>query len=281
MARGNGSIVRRRQLGRLLRAMREEAGLTLEHAAPRLDWSSSKLNRIELGQQPVDVHGVKSMLDLYDVGGDRWTETLELARAARRRGWWRAYGADDRGYTPLEAEASLVRDYTLGYVPGLLQTAEYAREIFRSSLIRRAEAELENQVTIRMIRQERLVSEDNPLELVAIVDESVLHRPVGGPTVRRAQLTHLVEAAGLDAVTFQVLPTGVGAHPGMSAAFAVLSFDRLGEPDLVYVEHPMGAVQLEKEADVARARLVFDRLRSDALSPADSVALVERLVEQA
>jgi hypothetical protein len=260
--------------------MREEAGLTLEQAAPRLDWSTSKLNRIELGQ-PVDVHGVKSMLDLYDVGGDRWTETIDLARAARKRGWWRAYGADDRGYVPLEAEASLVRDYTVAHVPGLLQTADYAREIFQTSLIRRTEADLERDVTIRMIRQKRLVSVDNPLELVAIVDESVLHRPVGGPAVMHAQLIHLVEAAALDSVTFQVLPTVIGAHPAMSAAFAVLSFDHLGEPDLVYVEHPMGAVQLEKEADVARARLVFDRLRSDALSPAESVALAERLVEQA
>ena len=127
---------------------------------------------------------------------------------------------------PLEAEASLVRDYTLGYVPGLLQTADYARELFRSSLLRRTEAELERDVTVRMIRQERLVSEDNPLELVAIVDESVLHRPVGGPEVMRAQLARMVEAAGLDTVTFQVLPTGVGAHPGMYGAFTVLSFDR-------------------------------------------------------
>ncbi len=134
VARGNGSVVRRRQLARLLRAMREESGLTLEQAAPRLDWSTSKLNRIEMAQQNVDVHGVKSMLDLYDVGGDRWTQVIELARAVRQRGWWRVYGSDDRGYVPLEAEASLVRDYTLGYAPGLLQTADYAREIFRSSL---------------------------------------------------------------------------------------------------------------------------------------------------
>ena len=125
-------------------------------------------------------------------------------------------------------------------MPGLLQTADYAREIFQTSLIRRTEAELERDVTVRMIRKERLVSPDNPLELVAIVNESVLDRPVGGPAVMRAQLASLVEAAGLDTVTFQVLPTGVGAHAGMSAAFAVLSFDRLGEPDLRLRRAPDG-----------------------------------------
>ncbi|MCW2632556.1 MAG: Transcriptional regulator [Pseudonocardia sp.] len=279
MARRNGSVVRQRQLGRTLRELREEAGLTLEEAAPRLDWSTSKLSRIEIAQQSIDVHGVRSMLDLYGVGGDRWNQIIELTRDARQRGWWRAYGIDDQGYVPLETEASTVRDFTVSYVPGLLQTADYAREVFRSSLIRRTAAELDNAITIRMIRQERLSSTEHPLELVAIVEEAVLRRPVGGPTVLRAQLAHIVQAAGLDLVTFQVLPLGVGAHPGMSAAFAILSFDGLGEPDIVYVEHPIGAVQLQKETDVARAKLVFDRLRSDALSPADSVALVQGLVD--
>ncbi|MGH3611699.1 MAG: DUF5753 domain-containing protein [Pseudonocardia sp.] len=181
---------------------------------------------------------------------------------------------------PLEAEATLVRDYMLGYVPGLLQTADYAWALFQASLIRRTEAELENEVEVRMIWQRRLTADEHPLELVAIVDESVLHRPVGGPGVMCAQLVRLVEAAALDRVTFQVLPAGIGAHPAMSAVFAVLSFGDLGEPDLAYVEHPMGAVQMEKEADVARATLVCDRLRSLALSPADSVALVRRVAEQ-
>lgn len=276
----NGSTVRRRQLARALRELRGAAGLTVETAAPRLDWSSSKLSRIENAQQAVDVHGVRSMLDLYDVGGERWTELIMLTREAREKGWWRAYGFDDRGYVPLEAEATLVRDYTLGYVPGLLQTADYARALFQASLVRRSEAALENEIEVRMIRQRRLTTDEHPLELLAIVDESVLYRPVGGPEVMRVQLARLVEAAALDRVTFQVLPTGTGAHPAMSAVFTVLSFGDLGVPDLAYTEHPMGAVQMEKEADVARATLVFDRLWSLTLSPADSVALVRQVAEQ-
>ncbi|MBA2308151.1 MAG: helix-turn-helix domain-containing protein [Pseudonocardiales bacterium] len=279
VARRNGSVVRQRQLGRTLRELREEAGLTLEEAAPRLDWSTSKLSRIEIAQQSIDVHGVRSMLDLYGVGGERWTQILELTRQARERGWWRAYGLTGLGYVAIETEATLVRDFTLGFVPGLLQTADYAHALFTASLNRRTDAQRENQIAVRMIRQERLTSTEHPLALVAIVEESVLYRPVGGAEVMRAQHIHLMEAAELPTVTLQVLPGDIGAHPGLDGAFTLLSFGELDEPDVAYVEHPMGAVHLQKEADVARATLVFDGLRSDALSPTDSGALIRRLVE--
>jgi transcriptional regulator with XRE-family HTH domain len=280
VAARNGSTGVRRQLGRRLRLLREQAGLTLEEAAPALDWSTSKLSRIENAQQRVDTHGVRSMLDLYGVGGDQWGELIELTRLAWQRGWWRAYGLDDKGYVPLETEASLVRDFTVCYVPGLLQTADYARALFLASLTRRTEEQLENAIAVRMIRQRRLTSADDPLELVAIIDESVLLRPVGGRPVMATQLERLIEAAALDTVTLQVLPIGVGAHPAMTAVFTLLSFGELNEPDMAYVEHPMGAVHLSKERDVARATLVFDRLRSDALSPVDSVVLIRRVLEQ-
>lgn len=273
----NGSVVRRLQLGRALRELRETAGLNLEVAAPSLDWSSSKLSRIENGQQAVDVHGVRSMLDLYGVGGERWTELVELTRQSRQKGWWRAYGVDDKGYVPLETEASLIRDFTLTYVPGLLQTADYTRAVLRALP---EKEDVEAGVAVRAIRQQRLTSTEDRLELVAIVEEGVLHRPVGGPEVMRAQLAHLVEAAQWESVTFQVLPTSVGAHCAMSAVFIVLSFSDLHMGDMAYVEHPVGSVHIEKAADVARATLRFARLRSEALSPADSVALVRRVAEQ-
>jgi transcriptional regulator with XRE-family HTH domain len=276
----NGSLVRRRQLARTLRELRMHAGLTIEAAAPLLDFSPSKLSRIENAHQGVDVHIVRSMLDLFDVGGERWKEILELTREASAKGWWRAYGLDDRGYIPLEAEASTVRDFTVTYVPGLLQTADYARALFDVSFRRRSEATRDRDVTVRRIRQERLTSPDRPLELLAMIEEAVLHRPVGGPSVMRAQLAHLVEAAALDTVTVQVLPTVVGAHAGNDGAFTVLSFEGLGEPDMGYVEHPMGSVHVEKEEDVTRARLVFDHLRTVAHSPAESVALIEQVAAQ-
>jgi hypothetical protein len=175
----NGSLVRRRQLARTLRELRMHAGLTIEAAAPLLDFSPSKLSRIENAHQGVDVHIVRSMLDLFDVGGERWTEILELTREAGAKGWWRAYGLDDKGYLPLESEASAVRDYTVTYVPGLLQTEAYARAMFEASLQPRSAEVLERDVRVRMIRQDRLVSAGDPIQLFAVIDEPVLyHRSV-------------------------------------------------------------------------------------------------------
>jgi len=268
------------QLGRILRELREQAGLSLEVAAPALDWSSSKLSRIENGHQGVDVHGVRSMLDVYDVGGERWTELIELARSVAAKGWWRAYGLDDKGYVPLEAEATLVRDASSAFVPGLLQTEAYARAVFAVALHPRTEAEVDNLTAVRRVRQERLTSAEDPLELIAVVDEAVLRRPVGGRAVIRAQLAHLVEAAALDRMTLQVLPLRLGAHPGLSAPFTLLTFGGIGVGDMVYVEHAIGAVYLSKEDEVAVATLKVDRLRSLALDPNDSVALIRRVAAE-
>ncbi len=277
----NGSVVLRRILGRELRLLREEAGLTLERAAPDLDWSASKLSRIETGQQKVDVHGVRSMLDLYGAA-ERWDELISLCREAQQKGWWQAYGLGERDfYIGYETEACLVQDFTIDYVPGLLQVAAYSRALFTSSFVDRTQEELANAIKVRMIRQERLTSEDDPLELVAVIDESVLYREIGGPDVLAEQLAHLVAAAQLPSVTLQVLPTVACQRAAMGSGFTVLNFGDLGEPDMAYVEHALGAMRMEKEADVVRARLMLGRLRSDALSPADSLALIRQVAASA
>jgi transcriptional regulator with XRE-family HTH domain len=280
MAVRSGALVRRRQLARILREMRQKAGLTIEAAAPQLDFSPSKLSRIENAHQGVDVHVVRTMMDVFGVGGDRWNEILTLTREASAKGWWRAYGLDDQGYVPLEAEASAVREYTVNYLPGLLQTADYARALFETSLHAGSQAVRENDVAVRMIRQQRLRDPENPLTLVAVIEEAAVRRVIGGADVMCAQLAHVVAAAELDTVTVQVLPADVRAHPGATGAFIVLSFDGLGEPDIGYVEHPMGSIHIEKAEDVARGRVVFDQLRSLALSPDESVALIERVAVQ-
>jgi transcriptional regulator with XRE-family HTH domain len=276
----NGAVVRRLHLGRILRELREQAGLSLEIAAPAFDWSSSKLSRIENGRQGVDVHGVRTMMDVYGVVGSQWEELLDLTRAASEKGWWRAYGLDDKGYVPLEAEATLIREATAAFVPGLLQTDAYAKAVFAATLHRRSETELANLTAIRVKRQERLTSDEDPLELIALVDEAVLRRPVGGRAVMRAQLAHLAEAAALDRVTLQVLPLSLGAHPGLSAPFTLLTFGDIDFGDMVYVEHPVGAVHINKESEVAVATLTFDRLRSLALDVEKSVALIERVAAE-
>ena len=271
----NGTL-QQRQLARTLRRLREEAGLSLEEAAPRLDWSTSKLGRIETAQQGVDVHGVRSMLDLYNVGGAQWTEIIELTREARKKGEWHAYGISGQGYLRLEMDAAVVHNYQLAYVPGLLQTEDYMRALFRNSPRHPTDAEISRDVQARLFRQRRL-TEQPALELVAIVDESVLHRPVGGVEIMRAQLRYVVAQAALPSVSLQVLPFSLGMHSGMDGSFTVLGYDEPDEPEIAYVEHTASALHLDKEAEVRACKLVFDRLRSEALSPHDSVALVERL----
>jgi transcriptional regulator with XRE-family HTH domain len=275
-----GSAVQRRMLARRLRVLRERAGLSMEDAAPKLYWSHSKLSRIETAQQSVDVHGVKSMCDLYGVGGDEWEEMVALAIETRRRGWWRAYGIGDNSYIGFEAEAARLHSFTLAYFHGLLQIAPYSAALFQASPLARSDAAVEREVEVRMMRQKRLTAAENDLQLVTIVSEAALYNPIGGPAVLHEQLDHVLMAAELDNVTLQVLPTAVGAHGALASGFTVLNFGDIGEPDMAYVEHALGALQLEKAEDVSLARLTFDRLRSLALDTVASQALIERVAGQ-
>jgi hypothetical protein len=158
-----------------------------------------------------------------------------------------------------------------------MQTADYARALMRAVPVRRTAEELENEVAARMYRQQRLTSAENPLELVTVIDESALYRPVGGSEVLRGQLEQIAVLAELDTVKLSVLPSAVGAHAGLASSFTILSFGELGEPDMAHVEHTIGALMLDKDGEVARARLAFERVLSDALDPAESLELVRRL----
>ncbi|MBO0874592.1 MAG: helix-turn-helix domain-containing protein [Pseudonocardia sp.] len=278
MARPIGTVPRR-QLGRQLKQLRKQAGLSLDEAAKKLDCSSSRLDRYETGQQVADVMWVRGMLDLYGVS-ESWEPMLALSRLAKQPGWWRAYGLNDRGYVPLEASATLVREFNPMVVPGLLQTPEYARALSGMAVLPMSDERVERDVEVRTIRQRRLLAENHPLELETIMEESVLHRPIGDAKVLRAQLEHLLMMAEVDTVTLRVLPTGIGAHPGLDGGFTLLSFADLDEPDIVYVEPLTGSLHIDRAQVVTRCRLAFDRLRSAALDPADSMALVERVAAQ-
>jgi hypothetical protein len=244
--------------------------------APKLDWSTSKLGRIETAQQGVDVHGVRSMLDLYNIGGAQWTEILDMVREAKEKGWWHAYGHKIAGYVALEADAAVVHDYQLSYVPGLLQTADYARALYRGTPPPRSKTEIDRIVRVRLLRQRRF-TEGPPPELVTIVDETALRQPLGGVEVMQDQLRHLVSQAALPSVCLQVVPLSVGVHQGMNGSFTVLGFAELDEPEIVYTENAVSATHVHKEAEVRGYKLVFDRLRSEALNPRDSIAFIERL----
>jgi transcriptional regulator with XRE-family HTH domain len=265
---------RRRRLGRRLRVMRESTGLTLEAAAPRLDLSRSSLFRVESGETRATVHLVRSMMDLYD----RFEEgLLDTVRAALKPSWFVAYGVRDMGYIDAETEACRVFDYPGMHLPGLLHTEAYIRAQFERAYRHRGPMQAKNDLAVRLIRQMRLTSEDDPLELVAIIDEAALTREIAGPEVMHGQLTHLVEAAALPTVTLHVLPRRGFPPRALDGAFTLLDFPEPDEPELLYHEYMTGALHIEDEDEVREARLVFDALRGEALNPDDSVALIERL----
>lgn len=265
---------RRRRLGRRLKHLREQARMTLDDAASKLDKTRSSLARVEKGETKADVHLVRSMMDVYDVRDDN---LIELARDAARKAWWRQYTPAGMGYVDVETEASAVLEFSVLNIPGLLQTESYYRAHMAAASLRRTPDEIDNQVAVRQIRQQRLTDDKHPLDLAAIIDEAALHRLVGGPEVMHAQLVRLIEASELARVTVQVLPFDAGRHAAMNGAFIVLEFPEPDEPDLLYLAHVSGATHVEQVDDVRAARLVHERLRSQAMPPEESVALIERL----
>ena len=227
-----------------------------------------------MGETRADVHLVRSMMDLYDHFEDG---LLDEVRAALKPSWVTKYGVQDAGYVDAETEASMVREYSALNIPGLLQTKPYIKAVFEHASRRRSPEHLHNQIKVRLIRSERLTSDENPLELIAVIDEAALLWKVGAPEVRRAQLGHLIDMAELPSVTLQVLPLERGPHSSMEGPFIVLDFEPDEQP-LLYHAYVTGALHIESQAEVQAARVVFDSLRSEALSPAESVALIERLL---
>lgn len=266
----------RRRVGRRLRTLREQARLTLDEAAPKLDKTRTALHRVETGETRADVHLVRSMMDVYDQYDP---DLIDLTRKALKAGWWVSFGVDDLGYTDLETEAVQVREFGGLNIPGLLQTEEYMLALFHTGP-RRTRKEIDNQVAVRRIRQRRLTNEHNPLELVAIIDEVALLRVVGSKDVMCDQLRHLITMSELPNITVQVLPLGQGPHDAMSGGFILLAFPEPDDPEMLYVEYATAALHIEDEDEVQRGKLLFDRLRSNAPNPIDSVALIKRLITE-
>ncbi len=274
MAASTSPTFRRRRLARRIRQLREQAGMTQERAAAALDMSTSALSRKENGDVATSVHEARSMMDLYDIYD---AELLELARAAKEKGWWRAYGIEDRGYVDLETEACTVRELSLMHIPGLLQTEDYMRAVISSGRRKLIKARLENDVAVRLIRQQRLTDEEHPLHLTALVEEAALWGTIGGADVMRAQLEHVLRLTELDRVELRVLAATSRPHIGMDGAFTLLDFPEPEDQDVLFVAYPTGSIHVEKDADVREASLVFEHLLSQALSAEDSAELVERV----
>lgn len=277
-ARRQPPTVRLRRLAGELRALRTQASLTREEVAEQTGINAATLYRIETAKVRPQRRTLLALLDKYGVtDAGRRNGLVELSKQATQLGWLQAYESElpeeYTTYISFEAEARSVRNYESLFVPGLLQTEDYARQVIRGVLPLASDEEVEFRVQARVQRQ-ATITRDDPLKLWVIVDEAVLHREVGGREVMGAQLRHLVGQAKQPHITLQVVPYKVGAHPGMHGAFAIMDFPDTADPELVYVESMAGALFLEREADVRRYSAVFEYLRAAALNPADSARLV-------
>jgi transcriptional regulator with XRE-family HTH domain len=267
--------VRRRRLGLELRVLRERASLTIEKVAEALECSASKVSRIETGHVRATPRDVRDILALYGVDRDRREEVIQLARDARRKGWWEDYGdSADRikDLVGLETEAAEICEFQILLVPGLLQTASYAREIFRALAPRLSAEEVEQRVQFRLARQ-KLLEQAQPPRLEAVLDEAVLRRPVGGAAVMREQLAHLVERASEPSISVRVLPFDQGAHAWMAGSFTILRFEEELNPDVVYVEAEERDLYLEEPERVALYIEAFGLLSQNAVEVANSPIL--------
>ena len=269
--------VRLRRLAAELRSLRDTSGLTRETVVERTGINAATLYRIEHGRVRPQTRTLRTLLDLYIVDHEKQAELVALLRDARQRGWLHAYQSElpehYTTYIGFEGEAHSVWDYESLFVPGLLQTEDYARAVIRGGLPNASRDEVERRVEVRMERQ-TLLHNENPLKLWGIVDEAALRRQVGGPEVMQAQYQYLIEVSELPHVTFQVIPFDAGAHPGMPGSFILLRFGDAAIPDVIYVDTMAGELFLEEVADVRRYKLVFEHLRAVAASPEASLSLV-------
>lgn len=272
---------RRRRLAIELRRLREESGLTCSQVGRELDWSSSKVSRMETGQGRVQPSDVDALCRFY-VTADELRDLLKsLAKESKTKGWWRAHGdaipAWFSVYVGLEQAASNLRSYQAEFIPGLLQTDEYAAEQCRAWVDHTAE-DIHGMVGVRMRRQELLTSESAP-DLWAVVHQSALQHMVGSRQVMARQLERMLEIGKLKNVTVQVLPFDAGAYP-TTGSFTILGFPEQEDPDLVYREGLTDSVYLEEPKDVALYTKAFDHLRALALSPQRSTLLITKILEE-
>ncbi|MFY1702720.1 MULTISPECIES: helix-turn-helix domain-containing protein [Micromonospora] len=279
-----GPTVLRMLLGAQLRRLREGRGVTREGAGWEIRASESKISRMELGRVGFKERDVADLLTLYGVTDQQEREALlKLARDANNPGWWHRYGdvlpTWFQSYLGLEAAAALIRSYEVQFVPGLLQTREYARAVVLLGHRRAATDELDRRVDLRMERQQ-LLRRPRPPQLWAVVDEAVLRRPIGGPEVMRGQLTALIEATRAAHIRLQVIPFDAGGHAAAGGAFTILRFGDQDLPDIVYIEQLTSALYLDKREDLDYYAVAMERLCVEAEPPERTPEILTRIRDE-
>lgn len=273
--------VRRRQLSLALRDLRRERGLTAAEVSKKLEWTPSKLTRIERNEWRLpSPRDVRDLLDVYEVTDRAQREAfILLAKESRQRGWWVDYKDVFKGTLPdIEAGAAVIRTYEPTIVPGLLQTADYARAIFKGGRLL-GEAMIERSVTARLARQS-ILERDLPPQFLVVIDEAVLRRLVGGPEVMAAQLEHIIAMNERLNVAIQVLPLAVGAHAAVMGGFVILDFASPRDPSLVYLETATDGLYLEQPEELHRYTVIYGHAQAAALSPDESVRCLKSMIDQ-
>jgi transcriptional regulator with XRE-family HTH domain len=256
--------------------------MTVEQVAERLLCSPSKVSRMETGSRGATLRDVRDLCDLYEVTDSAERDRLaKLATEGKQQGWWQPYELDTSvaTYVGLEAEATVLVDFRCTTVLGLLQTADYARAMHRTAVPGFTPERIEEFIEVRLTRQRLLLERDPPLQLIAVMDEAILQRAVGGPAVMAEQLDRLMTAAQEPNITIRIIANDAGAHPAMESNFTILEFSN-DAPQVVYVEGLVGYMYLERPQDIARYREVFESLLDIALTPQESIELISETWSQ-
>ena len=279
-----GPTVLRILLGAQLRRLREAKRISLEEAGNVIRASHSKVSRLETGRVGFKDRDIAALLTFYGVTDEKERQALrDLAGHANKQGWWHDYSdilpTWFEAYVGLEEAAAQVRAYEVQFVPGLLQTGDYARAVTLLGYPNAPERELDRRVGLRLARQV-IFTRREPPNLWAVLDEAVLRRPLGGTEIMRAQIRHLIEMSQRPNVTIQVVPFQAGGHAAAGGPFSILRFAEYDLPDVVYLEQLTSALYLDKPEMVDSYLMVMDRLAVEALTPANSIKTMRALLKE-
>ncbi|MEU7983741.1 helix-turn-helix domain-containing protein [Streptosporangium canum] len=281
---GSGPTALRILLGSQLRRLRETKGLSREEAGHLIRGSESKISRMELGRVGLRERDVADLLTFYGVEDEAArSAVMDLLLRANEPGWWHRFNdllpSWFQTYVGLEEAASRIRTYEVQFVPGLLQTEEYAKAVITAGSAGVAPEEIVRRVDLRMERQQVLDRADGPF-FWAVIDEAALRRPIGGSEVMRAQLEHLLDLMRQPNITIQVMPFSFGGHSAEGGAFSVLRFQDQELPDVVYVEQLASALYLDKREEVDRYSEVMERLCAVSTTPGETTDILRRIIKE-
>ncbi|MFC4009268.1 helix-turn-helix domain-containing protein [Nonomuraea purpurea] len=281
---GSGPTALRILLGSQLRKLREAKNVTREEAGHLIRGSESKISRMELGRVGFKERDVADLLTLYGVVDQQArSAVLDLVATANEPGWWHRFNdvlpTWFQAYVGLEEAAARIRTYEVQFVPGLLQTKEYARAVVTAGSAGIGAEEIARRVDLRLERQRMLDRPDGPI-FWAVIDEAALRRPIGGVEVMRAQIEHLIDLMRQPNITIQIMPFSFGGHPSEGGAFSILRFPDTDLPDVVYVEQLASALYLDKREDVDRYTEVMERLCAVSTTPDETIELLRTIADE-